>query len=536
MALVARWLLGADRPADLAHVVALFAFYLAFDRLTRLAAQVSADDVQHPVLVLQSILHHPVAWLVLMAGAAGAVVWRPARVWAPWRAFEHGTVLRRLAAVPLFLTAYLSSAYHYNFLASQWHPSDRLLAIGLALAALARPAFLIPVAIEARVINRQFVVPFGTEAGPNIDAVLVTILVGVAALHALHVVTGSRRTGSIVLFSSTVLAAHFFVPGATKVSLGWLGANHLWNLPLSAFTAGWLGSTSGTWARVLARLAEPLNLPIQVGTLLLELGAAIAVAHYRLLRWWLMPAIAFHIGVFALTGFWFLVWIALEVTLVVAVSLPALRSWVAENATPARGLAAAGIVMFAGARLYQPPTLAWFDGPVSYGYQLEGVGASGTAYHVPFTVAAPFEQELNFLRLSLAATREATSAYGAVGTRTTFESLNGIDSWDALRTYEQGLTPPSPTDVEVSERFVAQVLEHINRDGRAPWLLRPLPTHFWTSRPPPLYSYQEPLSRLEVVRVTALHRRGEPIFRRESLVTVEATGGGAVRVTARGAR
>lgn len=501
--------------------------------MTRVAARVSPDAVQHPVLVIRAMAENPIAWVVLSASLSAALVSQRTRLFAGWAVFEQGAVLRGLTAVPLAMSAWLSSLYHYNFLAGQWHVADRLLVIALGVAALGRPVFLIPFAIAARIVAGQFVMPFGTVAGPNIDALLVTVLVGVAALHVLYVLTGIGRSAAIVLFVATVLASHFFVPGSGKLALGWLGVDRIWHFPLSAYTAGWLGHTSGAWARAAAQLAEPYNLPLQLSTLVVELGSVIAVVHHRLLRWWLLLAVAFHVIVFATTGFWFLAWLAMEVTLLAVVSARRLHPWVAQNATPARGLLAAVVVIVAGARLYQPPTLSWFDGPVAYGYELEGVGASGASYHVPIAVAAPFEQELNFLRLRLVVNREASDAYGAVGTRADFDALNAIDSWEALLAHERRLPLSDPRDVAASERFVAKLLEHINRDGRAPRFIRPLPTHFWSSRPPPVYAYQEPLSRLEVVRVTGLHRPGGQAFRRESVLTVEADRDGSSRITAR---
>lgn len=517
-------------------MVLLFAVYLVLDRVTRVAARVSPDAVQHPVLVIRAMAENPVAWGGLAAGLGGALIARRTKLFAHWAVFDQGSALRGVTAIPLVVSAWLSSVYHYNFLAGQWHVADRVLVIALGVAASRRPVFLIPFVIEARIVARQFVMPFGTVAGPNIDALLVTVLVGVAALHVLHVVTGHARSASIVLFIATVLASHFFVPGSAKLALGWLGADRIWHFPLSAYTAGWLGHTSGAWARSAAQLAEPYNVPLQLSTLVVELGSVIAVAHHRLLRWWLLLAVGFHVIVFATTGFWFLAWLAIEVTLLVVVSSRRLNTWVVQNATPARGLLAAGIVIVGGARLYQPPTLSWFDAPVSYGFELEGVGVSGASYHVPLAVAKPFEQELNFLRLRLAATREAADAYGAVGTRAELDALNAIDSWEALLAHERRLPSLDRHDVEASERFITTLLEHINRDGRAPRFLRPLPTHFWSSRPPPVYAYQEPLSRLEVVRVTGLHRAGGQAFRRESVLTVEAERDGSSRITARTTR
>lgn len=517
-----RWFLGSDRFIELAHVGTLFAIYLVLDRLTRAAARISSDTIHHRVFLAGAAIESPAAWLALSALLVGATMWRRARLFSPWLVLDQGATLRWMCGVTVALTSWLAAVYQYNFLADQWHILDRLTIVALALASLHRPTFLVPLALAVRVASAQFVLPFGTVAGPNIDALLATALTGFAALHLRYALTGVTRSASIVLLLSTMVASHFFVPGAGKAALGWFGVDHLWNFPLSAYTAGWLGHTPGDWARLMAQLMAPLNLPLQLGTLVVELGSGVAVMHPRLLRWWLPCAIAFHVFVFALTGFWFLAWVAVEATLLVVVWAPRLRAWVAQNATPARGLLAAGVVVFAGDRLYQPPTLSWFDGPVSYGYELEGVGVSGTSYHVPLGVAAPFEQELNFLRLRLSATREASDAYGAVGTLDRLEALQGIASFEALEVYERSLPGPTPREIDDARQFLARLLEHINRDGRAPWFLWSLPTHFWSSRPSPRYTYQEPLARLDAVRVTALHRSDGHVFRREPLVVVHA--------------
>ena len=220
------------------------------------------------------------------------------------------------------------------------------------MAAIARPAFLVPFVIVVRVVNEQFLFPFGTTAARNVDDLLLMVLLVIAAAHLLFVVTGHNRTAGVVLLISAALAAHFFMPGKSKLSIGWVSAGELANLPLSSYTAGWLGHTGGRWAEILAGFYERFRLPVVAGTLLLEVGAIVAVVHPRLIRLWLPGLVVFHVMTFATTGFWFVSWIALEVGLLVVLSLPSLRSWVMENATPARGLLAVACV--AGAPILVP--------------------------------------------------------------------------------------------------------------------------------------------------------------------------------------
>lgn len=530
--LMIRRLVANSGLSTAGEAIMLFVTHLALDRVTRAAARLSAEDPTEPLLLVRAITWNPMPWLVTAVMLLCAVLGRRSQMRCRWQSVEHGVVLRLLALSSIALLTWSSSLYPYNFLAGQWHAADRALVVGLAVASLVRPLFLVAFVAAVRVIACQFTLPFGTAAGQNIDAILIVALVAIASMYVVHTFTGTRSSASVVLLLASVLASHFFVPGRGKLATGWFDLDRIWNFPLSAYTAGWLGSTSGEWARSASALARSLSTPLRIGTLLVELGAIVAVVHYRLLRAWLPMAMAFHVIVLAFTGFWFLPWLVLETGLLVVASCPSLRSWLDQNANLARGLLAAAAVL-SGARLFQPPTLTWLDGPVSYGYELEGTGTTRAAYHVPFSVAAPFEQELSLLALHLASTREATAAYGAVGTRAEYAALSAIGSWEELSHYEQALPPPSTTAGSAAEHFVVALLKHVNRDGPAPWFIRPPPTHFWSSRPAPTYAYQEPLTRLDVVRVSSLHLSDGQVFRRELVLRVEAGTDGDVQVTVR---
>ncbi len=527
------WCLGGRRPIEYVETIGLFAAYLILDRVTHAAARLSGEDVTEPLLLAGAITSNRSTWLITTTGGVAALLCGRARLACRWEAMEHGKVLRLMALGPLVLLAWSSSLYHYNFLAGRWHVADRMLVAGLTAASLYRPLWLIPLVIELRVIAAQFTLPFGTAVGQNIDALLITGLVGLAALYTLHLTMGTRRSSPVILLFSTALASHFFVPGAAKVTLGWIAVDHIWNLPLSAYTAGWMASTSGSWARSTAGLAKAFNQPLLLATLVVEIGAALAVVHTRLLRVWIPLAMILHVLIFAVTGFWFIAWIVLEASLLIVLWRPELRPWTAGHVTPAFGLLAATIVVLGGERLYHPPRLSWLDGPVSYGYALEGTGTSGAAYHVPLSVGAPFQQELSFVRLQLASTGDASAAYGAVGTREAYRHLHTIESFDVLARYERTLPHPAAGPGSASERFMVTLLAHINRHGPDPWFVRPPPTHFWTSRPDPVYAYQEPLARLDVIRVTALHRGTDQLFRRELVLRVDAGRDGTAHVSAR---
>ena len=85
--------------------------------------------------------------------------------------------------------AWQSALYDYNWLADRTHGFDRALVVVLAVAAIVRPAFLVPFVIVVRVVNEQFLFPFGTTAARNVDDLLLMALLVIAATHLLFVVT-----------------------------------------------------------------------------------------------------------------------------------------------------------------------------------------------------------------------------------------------------------------------------------------------------------------------------------------------------------
>jgi hypothetical protein len=520
--------LGSDRPEDLAAVVGLFALFAIVDRLTQALAPLSRADVTEPTLVLSAIGSRWWLHLALAAVIAAGLRLRPDRMLCRWSALQHGNVLQRLAAALLVLLAWQGALYDVNYLAGQTHLADRLLVVVLAAAACYRPLFVIPFVVELRIVNQQFVIPFDTAATVNVDELLVLALVAIAAGHALYVVTGRNQTAPIVLVLLAAVAAHFFLPGRGKLSLDWFSTTDLSNLPLSSYTAGWRRDTDGSWPRFLAELYQVFHRPVLVATLAIELGAAVAVLSRRLSIFWLIGAVLFHLATLATTGFWFTTWIVLEVALVRLLTARRLDDWHAANATVGRAAVTALAATAAGPLLFHPPGLAWLDAPVSYGYEVEAVGESGTAYHVPASAFAPFDHELTFLRLQLGPYLPASGAYGAVVSAEQLDRLESITTFEELEAYEETLGRPTLT--VKSEELVKSFMEHANRGERHDWYGIGPPAHFWTSRGEPTYDHDEPLTRLEVWLVRSIHNQGEPVEGRELVLVLVVDEGGQVRV------
>ncbi len=524
-----------DTVSDLALAAGGFAAYKALDALTRGAAELDTGSAAGPSLLVAAITGNPLHWLVL-AVVAGVAAWRRLDlVLSPWSALDHGSVLRWLAGPLIVLLAWQGSLYHYNFLLDRGHLLDRSLVLILALAALVRPAFLLPFALQSRIVAAQFALPSGILAAQNIDELLIIVVLAVAGAHLVVVLTGRNDTAAVMLVVIAAVATHFFVPGRGKLALGWLMEENLANLASSGRNLGWLGQTGDSLSRFLADLAVTLGWPARAATIVLELLAAVAAATYRWFRWWLPAAILFHIVNFLFLGYWFFSWIVLELVLLVILTRPGLGDWLGRNLTPGRAVMTMAAVVLAGPVLFHPPGLAWLDSPVSYGYQFEGVGVSGARYHVPNGNMAPFEQEITFGGLALGSTRPLTGPYGVVDSVAQLHEVSGLPDTDSVLAHEQ---PVDEADREIrlrSEAFLADFMRWAERRSTGngpPAILSALapPSKFWTGRSSPQYRFQEPLKRLDVVRVVGV-RRGDSLEREPvDVLTLIMEGDGGMTV------
>lgn len=509
-----RRLIAPWNPTDVVPVIAFFVLYLVVDRLTGTLSDLAEVDLGRWSLTVAAVGHRSITWAGLVAAGGILLVISPGirgRATRPWAELDHGSTLRLLAAPLVVFLVWRGALYPYNVYADQFHLLDRVLLVALAAAALWRPALLIPFALQFRVISAQTVFPFHTTAAQNIDQLPVIALLLIAAGHLLFVLTGRRSTSLVLLGVGTAVAAHFYIPGKGKLLMGWLTDNDVANLPLAAYTAGWLGHTDGSVAAAVASVFERFAPIVKVATLVLELGSLVAVAHRRLLRPWLMGWIGFHVVTFITTGFFFLGWVLVEVGLLIVLGRRDLRSWVDENATWSRSIAA--VVAVAGAPvLFHPPGLAWIDAPVSYGYRLEAVGERGTGYVLPASAFAPLEHEIMFKRLQFDGPGHLSGAYGALESVERLDELNAIENLSDLLALEA--EQPEP-DATVRATSIGLLTDFMEATGDAEvrsatrWLhrLNP-PSLFWSSWSDDDYHFEERLDRLDVILLTRIHDPG----------------------------
>lgn len=526
-------LLAGDEVADLVRIVAIVVVYAVLDVGTRSTVALDSDDLRSPFLALRAVTRHPLPVVALAALLVVVARWGRGSLLVGWTALENGAALRWLASPAIVLMAWYGSAYEYNYFIDQWHVADRLLVLGLAAAVWYRPIFLVPFVLQVRIVEQQLFEPTGSSPSYNVAELLAVTLLVVAAVVLVVAATGQAESASLVLVLGTVVATHFFLPGRQKLVIDWMTTTDPPNFALASYTAGWMGAGDGGWARSLASIAGVMRWPLILGTIVLELGAAIAVYHRRLLRLWLPGWILFHIAIFLMSGFWLLEWVVVEVALLLLLARPAHGTWLSRNDTPARGILAVLVVAGLGPSLYHPPGLAWLDADVSYGYEIEAVGESGERYHVPLSAFAPLQEQLSFVFAHYRYRPEVVTGYGGVNNAWLFGQIEAVTSFDELAALEGRFDPVRPEVRARSEQIVLRWLDHVNRHGSPAWLpLHPF-DRYWNSRAEPVFGFGERIERLEVVLVSSLHDDTNQRFSRSTVLVAEAHDGGAAVVVQR---
>ena len=512
--------------SSLAQPVVVLGLAVVVDHTARRIARIPDHRLGSTSLTVAAVDANAIVVGVAVLAAAAVAVSGRRRLGLRWSELEHGGQLRLVAGLAAGLLTWRYGTTGYDFLSGQWHLVDRLLLLGAAVAALFRPLALLPLVVLIRVVQAPFLAPFGFFPGQNIDQLLVLVLtvLGAAALWA--VLTGRTGSAPVLTLLVGLVAAHFFVPGWTKLGFRWHANDELANMPLNGYAQGWLGGGDGGFARRLSDVFDTLSVPLRVATVALELGAPLAVLRRRLAAAWLCGCVAFHVAVTAALGFSFLEWVVIEVALVALLLRPANRRWAAAAFRPGPVVVALAVVLLGG-RLFEPPRLAWIDGPLVYAYEFDGVDTQGRRWGLVSADFEPYDQAFAFGALPLGPRPPLAAGYGAIddGRRGELAAVDTLDELAALERAEAGRSPIPEADraeaVWVLERF----LDRTYRDRSVGDRLPEPPRHFWTDRPGPRYDHRSPLVRLEVNRVTTLRADKRTEVRREPVLVLDGVPG-----------
>lgn len=308
-------------------------------------------------------------------------------LFAGWRELDDARALRWLVVGVTGIAAWALSAYARNLYFDQLHLADRLLVAALWIGIAWRPIFVFPFAIAATAVAGQFVVPLGFISWTEMGVVMrFAILFG--AFWIVRAVTRARRSDVLVFAWCCLLAATYWTSGLGKLRVDWLAHAHVDLLLLGAYANGWLAFLEPSVVERAARVVARLALPLMLFTLVVECGALLMLWKRWSLVAFLVLAIVFHLGALAMTGIFFWKWILVEAMLL-AFLLHGRRLARLPVFTP--GLFALFVLTVLASPLWTTSeNLTWFDTPLTYSLEIEGVDARGVSHTLPAGFFRPY--------------------------------------------------------------------------------------------------------------------------------------------------
>ncbi len=481
----------------------LIAGAFALDWWAHRAGHLAEAAYAQPSVAIQLIVARPDVPIVLALGAAIAASRVGRRGWA---AFEQHYRTRAFAGILALLIAWTCTLYDFNAYAGQAHLADRALMIAFALAVWAHPAFLLPQLVLAHTLLWQFDYPlvwqFSWEE-INMPLRVLAVLCVAAFVPRVAGLRSRHLLGAVLC----VVAASYLCSAIGKLQIDWFSMPTLQYLPLGGFTHGWL-SQAGT--DMLQRVITALSVaavPLMVATLVLELGSAFVLCWRRAALVFLFGVLAFHGGVWLLTGIVFWRWMSVASLLIAFLLRPAPVRPTALFPRRAEPLYA--VLVIGAALLFRPVPLAWHDTRAMYVYEVEGIDSAGARTTLPPDTFAPFEDIFTFGNFGyLHPSRRLTGqVMGAVADTEQARAVNAARTPEAFFAVERQFGHVN-FDAGLSASFdslVQHILMRLNASGgqASTWAVARAPRHLWNTLGRPLW--HAPITRVRVHMLTWLY-------------------------------
>ena len=382
----------------------LFAF-VAFDSLLERAGSLPAEAYERPLLLVEVLRR--LGWGVSAALVLGAFcLLRYGAGWSRWRELQFGKELRVFVVFISVLAAWPFVTHGYNYYFDQGYYVDRALIVMLLPLIWWRPVFVLPFLIMVYAVMGQLTEPTlgGSVLVHKLQLFRAIGLFGAA--FVIHALTGQRRTEQFVFLLCCFVAAAYWLPALAKLSMDWIALNSLHTIPLAAYAHGWLGNLSPERLVAYAEWLVPLDLFMRIIVIVVEAACLLLLLHRRVTIFLLSAVIVFHLGVFALLGYFFWTWIALDAALLILLMRGIRNS--REGAHFGVFLAISVALILASPWWAKPPWLGWYDTSLSYVYRIKAVTSDGETHRLHPRFFAPYEELLTMTSFGYLVQEHAT--------------------------------------------------------------------------------------------------------------------------------
>ena len=432
----------------------------------------------------------------------GFVSFRP--LWRSWSTMERGSLLRWFILINAGLMAWTFSTYDVNLYFDRPHGLDRLLLVGLTGLIWWRPVFVAPFLLVLLPIARQFDLPIGAFSLSH-QLLPIRLLVLSVAVLVVQALTGSRKSTDFAYCALVFVASAYVSSGLAKAWTGWIHHGHIFCLLFATHANGWLPFMEAQEVTRLAKVVSLFDWPMRVVTLLIECGALFFLWRRTGLLFLLASWIAFHAAVFGLSGIFFWNWIIIDGALFAFFLMHReghdLPVFTRPRFVLSVALIGTSIIWF------RPPTLFWFDVPLTYTYHFEATTEEGARKRLPPRFFAPYDYQFtlgNFAHLVDDA--HLGVVWGSVSRRDVAQGLVAAGSPEAVWRVERekGRNRYTARRAEKFDRFIRRFVVGFNRRGKQTWLwwLQP-PRQLWTFPAEIPFRGGERIRKVTVIQATS---------------------------------
>jgi hypothetical protein len=507
---------GREPPEGFAALVRVLAVWVAYRPIEWMALRVaSLPESAHgePLLAAgwaRRLVPFPLESLgdaIFAGGLLGAallLILRRRALLSTWKETGDLSVLRPLVLVCAVVLAWAIASSDFNHYFARSHALDRALIVALVPLVAWRPIFVLPFAIESAVWLDQFGTPLGGYA-PTHEILPVRVLLLFAAAHALRAISFPLRPRDFVYSAMILIAAGYFHSGISKLGLGWLSFGHIYDIVFATYANGWLGFLSPDTISTVGRFLAPFDPLLVLGAFTLEVGIILMFWRRESAIFMLSLGAAFHVGVVALSGIFFWMWIVIDLAFVLwLVSVTGRRAYPEFS----RSAFLASLLLIPAAIFwFRPASLGWLDAPLSYTYRFEARSAEGEPIPLPPAYFSPYRYQFTLGQFDgWSKDKMLPIRWGALSELETANQLVAARTEAEIAAIEErfGRIPFDPRRAERLDDFVRRWVRNKEapeaardrlRGLRAPPLLLTYP---WTHGPT-----EASICRVDVRRVTS---------------------------------
>jgi hypothetical protein len=296
-------------------------------RLLRVSAErLPWPDFTSGSFLVGSLLVGVKAWKFWLGVALGGIFVRQHWQLRTWRGFFPGGDLHLIVWMLIFVLAWTTALYPYNFHYGQAHLLDRFLILALGVTTLLRPAFF-PIFLFTALqsYNQWPTTALGNPEQTNrkmvLDMAYLLFATGLVRPWIKRFLPGTGQALTIAFVGANLI--HYWIPGLAKLEIGsdwldWTLHNDVGNLIISCYQHGWNLLWDEAGAIRLYVLTAPLGMALKLFTVFIELALLVAFWNRTWFVWLGIGRTLLHLGIFVLSGDIFWNWVLMQVAIVAA--------------------------------------------------------------------------------------------------------------------------------------------------------------------------------------------------------------------------